>query len=55
MYKTEGDGNKEVDLHTGIPAHTVAPTLSRSCLWLLSGLLLPCREAPLSATQKGAF
>lgn len=56
IYKTEGDGNKEeVDLRADIPAHTAAPTLSRSCSWLLLGLLLPCSKAPLSVTQKGAF
>lgn len=56
IYKTEGDGNKaEVDLHTGIPAHTAAPTLSRSCPGLLLGRVLPRCKALLSVTQKGAF
>ena len=55
IYETEGDGNKEFDFRTGVPAHVAAPTLSRSCPWLLLGLLLPCRKEPFRAVSESGL
>lgn len=54
--QNRGNGNKEAaDFHAGIPAHMAVPTLSCSCPWLLSGLLLLCSKALLFVTQKEPF